>query len=65
MEDYQIPSEILDRAREIKAKHNSIANERETEPGAYIYCKKMTLDEAIEIAQKEAIEGVRNSGGKF
>lgn len=64
MKDYQIPSEILSRAREIKAQHNSIASERETEPGAYIVCKRMNLDEAIEIAQKEAIDKVKNSGGK-
>lgn len=62
MKDYQIPSEILNRAREIKAQHNSIASERETELGAYIVCKRMTLDQAIEIAQKEAIESVK---GKF
>ena len=61
MKDYQIPSDILARAREIKAQHNSIASERETEPGAYIVCRRMTIDEAIKIAQEEAINNAKFS----
>lgn len=54
--DYKITDKVLARARAIKAKQNAIASERETEPGAYIVVRRMTLDEAIVIAEEELLK---------